>query len=255
MGITGTDVSKEASDMVLADDNFASVVAAVEEGRAIFQRLRNVVFYLLSTNFGELLGLILCVLFMGKAPLLALQIIWINLVTDGAATIPLGMEKRAGDELKQPPRHPSVGLLFPGLLLRVTFMATLMSLGIFFVFSWAEVRMELEKARTVTFCAVAVMEWFKAFIARSDERPVFKLGIRGNRWLPLTISTAVLLQMAVVYLPFMQVAFRTVPIGIGEWGIAVAAGASLFAIEESRKALLPRLFSLGKWQPVSRRSV
>ena len=255
MGITGTDVSKEASDMVLADDNFASVVAAVEEGRAIFQRLRNVVFYLLSSNFGELLGLILCVLFIGKAPLLALQIIWINLVTDGAATIPLGMEQKAGDELKQPPRHPSVGLLFPGLLLRVAFMATLMSMGIFFVFSWAEARMELEKARTVTFCAVAVMEWFKAFIARSDERPVFKLGIRGNRWLPLTISAAVLLQMAVVYAPFMQVAFQTAPIEVSEWGIAVAAGAGLFAIEELRKALLPRLFSLGKWQPVFRRSM
>jgi len=254
MGITGTDVSKEASDIVLADDNFASVVAAVEEGRSIFNRLRNVVFYLLSSNFGELLGLILCVLLIGKAPLLALQIIWINLVTDGAAAIPLGMEGKVGDELKQPPRHPRVGLLFPGLLLRVTFLATLMSLGIFFVFSWAQVRMDLGAARTVTFCAVAVMEWFKAFLARSDEHTAFELGIRRNRWLPVTIGAAVLLQMAVVYLPFMQVAFGTVPIGAREWGVAIAAGASLFAVEELRKVFLPRLFSLGKWQPVSRKS-
>ncbi len=254
MGITGTDVSKEASDMVLADDNFASVVAAVEEGRSIFNRLRNVVFYLLSSNFGELLGLILCVLIVGKAPLLALQIIWINLVTDGAAAIPLGMEGKVGDELKQPPRHPRVGLLFPGLLLRVIFLAALMSLGIFFVFSWAEVRMDLEAARTVTFCTVAVMEWFKAFLARSDERTAFELGIRRNRWLPVTIGAAVLLQMAVVYLPFMRVAFGTVPMGLVEWGIAIAAGASLFAVEELRKVLLPRLFSLGKWQPVLRKS-
>lgn len=251
MGITGTDVSKEASDMVLADDNFASVVAAVEEGRAIFNRLRNVLFYLLSSNFGELLGLILCVLAVGKAPLLALQIIWINLVTDGASAIPLGLEGKTGDELKQPPRHPRVGLLFPGLILRVIFMATLMSLGILFVFSWAQARMSLEEARTVTFCAVAVMEWFKAFIARSDEYTVFRLGFQRNRWLPVTISGAILLQIGVVYLPFLQVAFHTVPIGIKEWSIALIAGVSLFVIEESRKALVPRLFGIGKWQPVS----
>lgn len=254
MGITGTDVSKEASDMVLADDNFATVVAAVEEGRTIFNRLRNVVFYLLSSNFGELLGLIICVLFVGKAPLLALQIIWINMVTDGASAIPLGLEGKVGDELKQPPRHPRVGLLFPGLLLRVTFLSTLMSLGIFFVFSWAEARMDLDAARTVTFCAVAVMEWFKAFLARSDEHTVFELGIRRNRLLPVTVSVAVLLQMGVVYLPFMQVAFGTVPIGAREWGIAFAAGVSLFAVEELRKTFFPRLFSLGKWQPVSRKA-
>jgi len=131
MGITGTDVAKEASDMVLTDDNFASVVAAVDEGRAIFNRLRNVIFFLLSTNLGELLALILCVSAIGKAPLLALQILWVNLVTDTAAAIPLGLEPKTGDELKQPPRHPKVGLIFPGLLLRICFLSMLMSIGIF----------------------------------------------------------------------------------------------------------------------------
>ncbi|MFC1907191.1 cation-translocating P-type ATPase [Chloroflexota bacterium] len=114
MGITGTDVAKEASDMILADDNFASVVAAVDEGRAIFNRLRNVVFFLLSTNIGELLALTLSVLFIGKAPMLAVQIIWVNVVTDTAVTVPLGLEPKFGDELRQPPRHPRVGLVFPG---------------------------------------------------------------------------------------------------------------------------------------------
>jgi len=253
MGITGTDVAKEASDMVLADDNFASVVAAVDEGRAIFNRLRNVIFFLLSTNLGELLALILCVLFIGKAPLLAVQIIWINLVTDTAAAIPLGLEPKVGDELKQPPRHPQVGLIFPGLLFRVGFLAVLMSVGIFLIFNWAQARVSLEEARTIAFCAMVTFEWFRAFNARSAEHTVWKLGVFRNRWLLMSISLAVFLQMAVVYLPFLQVAFTTVPLGIDMWAIAILAGGSLFVIEETRKALFPRLFTLGKWRPVKSR--
>lgn len=254
MGITGTDVAKEASEMVLADDNFASVVAAVEEGRAIFNRLRYVIFYLLSTNFGELLALLLCVGIIGKAPLLALQIIWINLVTDTTAGIPLGMEPKHGDELKQPPRHPKVGLLYPGLLLRVMYMSALMALGVFFIFDWAQSHMEVEKARTLVFCTVAVFEWFKAFIARSDDQSVFKVGFLRNKWLLRTVSLAILLQIFVVYTPFMQIAFGTVPIGLELWGIALAAGCALFVIEELRKVLLPNLFNLGKWRPIGNRT-
>ncbi len=249
MGITGTDVAKEAGDMVLADDNFASVVAAVEEGRAIFNRLRNVIFFLLSTNMGELLALIITILFVGKAPLLAVQIIWVNLVTDTAAAIPLGFESKSGDELKQPPRHPEVGLIFPGLLLRIGFMAALMGGGIFLIFNWAQARMSLDEARTLAFCSMVAFEWFRAFNARSDEYTVFRLGILRNRWLLITISAAILLQLAVVYVPFLQTAFRTVPLSIEKWGIAILAGGILFSIEEIRKVLFPRLFSWGKWQP------
>ncbi len=250
MGITGTDVAKEASDMVLADDNFASVVAAVDEGRAIFNRLRNVIFFLLSTNLGELLALILAVSLIGKAPLLAVQIIWINLVTDTAVAIPLGLEPKVGDELKQPPRHPQVGLIFPGLLFRIGFLAVLMSVGIFLIFNWAQARMSLEEARTIAFCTMVAFEWFRAFNARSDEHTIFKLGVFRNRWLLMSIAVAIMLQLAVIYVPFLQVAFSTVPLGIDKWGIAILAGGSLFIIEEMRKVFFPRLFTLGKWQPV-----
>ncbi|MFH1647728.1 MAG: HAD-IC family P-type ATPase, partial [Chloroflexota bacterium] len=253
MGITGTDVAKEACDMTLADDNFASVVAAVDEGRAIFTRLRNVIFFLLSTNIGELLALILTILFLGKAPLLAVQSIWVNLVTDTAVAVPLGLEPKVGDELKHPPRHPAVGILYPGLLMRVATMATIMGVGVFLIFNWAQARMSIEEARTVTFCSLVAFEWFRAFNARSDERTVFKLGILRNRWLVGSISLAILLQLSVVYLPFFQVAFRTVPLGIEQWGIAVLAGGSLFVIEETRKTLFPKLFSLGKFRPVKYR--
>jgi Ca2+-transporting ATPase len=249
MGITGTDVAKEACDMTLADDNFASVVAAVDEGRAIFNRLRNVIFLLLSTNIGELLALIFTILFVGKAPLLAVQIIWVNLVTDTASSIPLGLEPKIGDELEKPPRHPSVGILYPGVVMRIIWMALYMSLGIFFIFNWAQSRMGLDEARTLAFCTMVTFEWFRAFNARSDELTVFKLGVFRNKLLIGAIGIAIMLQMAVIYVPFLQSAFRTVPLGIDRWGIAVLAGGSLFIIEELRKVLFPRLFSLGKWQP------
>ena len=252
MGITGTDVAREASDMILADDNFASVVAAVEEGRAIFNRLRNVIFFLLSTNLGELLALIITIFFVGKAPLLAVQIIWVNLVTDTAVAIPLGLEPKFGDELKQAPRHPKVGLVFPGLLLRIGFMAELMGVGVFLIFNWAQLQpgATLEEARTIAFCSLVAFEWFRAFNARSDEHTIFRLGVFRNRWLVMSISVAILLQLAVVYVPFLQVAFSTVPIGINGWAIAILAGGSLFVIEETRKVLFPRLFTLGKWRPL-----
>jgi len=252
MGITGTDVAREASDMVLADDNFASVVAAVEEGRAIFNRLRNVIFFLLSTNVGELLALILTISLVGKAPLLAVQIIWVNLVTDTASAIPLGLEPKFGDELRQSPRHAKVGLIFPGLLLRIGFLAVLMGVGIYLIFNWAQARVSLEEARTIAFCSLVAFEWFRAFNARADEYTVFKLGVFRNRWLIISILAAIMLQLAVVYLPFFQASFGTVPLAIDKWGIAILAGGSLFTIEETRKALFPRLFSLGKWRPLGK---
>lgn len=250
MGKIGTDVAKEASDMVLADDNFASVVAAIEEGRAIFARLRNVIFFLLSTNMGELIALVVSVAVVGKAPLLAVQIIWVNLVTDTASGIPLGLENKAGDELTQPPRHPSVGLIYPGLIMRIAFFAGIMGAGVFIVFNWAQTRMPIEEARTLAFCTMVTFEWFRAFNARSDERTLLSIGPFSNKYIIASISLAILLQLGIVYLPFAQVAFHTVPLGIEQWGIAVAAAGSLFVVEELRKVVAPRLFSWGKWQPI-----
>ncbi len=249
MGIKGTDVSKEASDMVLADDNFASIVAAVDEGRAIFNKLRNVIFFLLSTNIGELLAFLLSLIFVGEAPLLAVQIIWVNLVTDAAVGLPLGLEPKTGHELEQPPRHPSVGLLYAGLLFRVAFLATMLSLGVFAVFNWYEGRVSIEEARTMAFCTLVAFEWFRAFNARSDERTVFSLGLFRNKWLVGSIGLAISLQMMMVYTPFMQTAFSTVPLAAHQWGIAIGIAATLFTIEELRKVVAPKLFSRGKWHP------
>jgi len=142
-----------------------------------------------------------------------------------------------------------VGLLYPGLLYRVAFLSGIMSLGIFLVFWWAESRMSLDAARTLAFCIMVCFEWFRAFNARSDDRTVFSIGVFRNRWLVLSISVAILLQLSAVYLPPLQAAFRTVPLSLEQWGIAVVAGGSLFTVEELRKRFFPRLFSRGKWRP------
>jgi P-type Ca2+ transporter type 2C len=254
MGITGTDVAKEASNMVLTDDDFASVVAAIDEGRAIFNRLRNVLFYLMNTNIAELLALIASIGFIGKAPLLAVQILWVNLITETAGAIPLGMEPKFGDELKQPPRDPRVGILFPGLLAHTAMVALIMGAGIVGIFLWAETRMPLAEAQTLAFCSLVAFRWFIAFSARSDEYTIFKLGVFRNRWLVIIICCSVLLQMAVIYVPFLQKAFGTVPMSLERWGIALAAGLALFIIEEGRKALFPKLYSSGKWKPRGKKS-
>ncbi len=249
MGITGTDVAKEAADMVLVDDNFASVVSAVEEGRAIFNRLRNVVLFLLATGIGELFTLVLGIVFTQMAPLIALQILWVNLVTGTMMAVPLGLEPRTGDELKNPPRNPRVGLLFPGMIYRIGFLSLALGIGAVILFALTEPIYGVEEARTITFCSVVIFEWLVAFNARSDERTILQLGIFRNRWILMFVVAAILLQMAVIYVPFLQTAFNTVPLMPAEWGIALIPGVAIFILETIRKNLWPRLFSRGKWQP------
>jgi Ca2+-transporting ATPase len=248
MGITGTDVAKEASDMVLADDNFATIVAAVEEGRAIFNRLRGVIFFLISTNLGELITLMLAVLFTGEAPLLPVHLLWINIATDSAGAIPLGFEPKAGDELKQPPRHPEVGLIYRGLLLRILVTATLMGIGTFLLFAWVRPHRGIAEARTIAFCTMVTYQWFAAFYARSDEVPLLRLGVFRNRHLLAGILIAVIAQLVIIYVPLFESLFSTVPLSPGDWGIILAVSASLFVLEEFRKFVLPRLFNRGKWR-------
>jgi Ca2+-transporting ATPase len=247
MGITGTDVAKEASDMVLADDNFASIVTAVEEGRAIFNRLRNVLVFMLTTCFGELLVLLLSVFFIGQAALVPLQILWINLVTGALMAIPLGLEPRVGDELKHPPRSSRVGLLFPGMILRVIFLSSMLGIGSFMVFAWAYRHYDIHEARTLTFCAIVIFEWLVAFNARSDQHTIFKLGFFKNRPLFLAVMMGVVLQMIVIYVPFLHDPFDTVPLKPWEWGIALLPGLGIFLIETARKLIAPTLFHYKKW--------
>ncbi len=246
MGIKGTDVAREASDMVLTDDNFASIVAAVEEGRVIFSNIRRSVFYLLSTSAGELITWITAILLGIPLPVVAVQILWINLVTDGVCTIPLGLEPKHSNVLEQPPRRKKSGIVYRGMLLRIAFVALFMSLGTLLIFRWELPRVGLEEARTIAFTLLVAFQWFNALNARSDQQSLFKLGLLSNRLLLGAIGLAILLQVMVIYTPPFQKLFYTVPLGLEDWAVIILIASSLLVVEELRKLVAPRIFNRGK---------
>jgi Ca2+-transporting ATPase len=246
MGIKGTDVAREASDMVLTDDNFASIVAAVEEGRVIFSNIRRSVFYLLSTNIGELFTWIAAIVAGIPLPVVAVQILWINLVTDGVCTIPLGLEPKHRNVLAESPRRAKAGIVYSGMLWRIAFIALLMSMGTFLVFRWELPRVGLAEARTIAFSMLVAFQWFNALNARSDQQSLFKLGLFGNRLLVGGIGLAILLQAMVIYAPPFQKVFYTVPLDLGDWGVVILMAGAILVAEELRKLVAPRVFQRDK---------
>jgi P-type Ca2+ transporter type 2C len=246
MGIKGTDVAREASDIVLADDNFASIVAAVEEGRIIFGNIRRSVLFLLSTSLGELLTWALVLLIGLPLPVAAVQILWINLVTDGTCVTPLGVEPRHGSVMDKPPQNPNSGILYPGMLFRMLFLAVIMAGGTVGLFYWQLQTVSLEIARTMAFCTIVGFQWFNALNSRSTHLSVFKLGFFSNRWLMIGIPAGIALQFLVIYTPLLQDLFHTVPLNASQWGIIIGVTASVWVLEEIRKAFVPHLFDRGK---------
>jgi Ca2+-transporting ATPase len=254
MGITGTDVAKEAADMVLADDNFASIVAAVEEGRIIFNRLRSVMFFLLLTCTTELMTLFLSVALYGESPLEPIQILWINLVTGAMVAIPLGLEPGIGDELSQPPRDPRVGLLYPGMLLRLGLTGLCMSMLVTWIFhhaplpAGADAEIAHGIRQTVAFTSIVVFEWLFAFQTRSAEKGVLQLGFFRNPWLLVCMMIGFGLQTLVVYLPAANRVFHTQPLTAIELAWALLPGVIVVAIESLRKSIAPQFFGRGQWR-------
>ncbi len=248
MGITGTDVAKESSDMILADDQFDTIVSAVEEGRAIFNRLRNVCAFLLTTCFGELFGLILTVFFFGIAPLTPLQIIWLNMVSGSLIAIPLGFEPKTGDEMKVPPRSPQSNLLYRGMLYRIAYLSFLLGLCVFFIFRFSYHNVSLQNARTMVLTSLVIFEWLIALKMRSDEIPLRKLGFFTNPFLLLAIGVGLVLQLGILYIPLFYNLFEIEPITLHEWFWVLLPGGSIFCLESIRKEFLPRLFNKGRWR-------
>jgi Ca2+-transporting ATPase len=259
MGITGTDVAKEAADMVLTDDNFASIVAAVEEGRIIFNRLRNVTFFLLMTCMAELLTLFLSVAIYGESPLEPIQILWINLVTGAMVAIPLGLEPGSGSDLNQPPRDPRVGLLYPGMILRIGLTGLLMSLPVTWIFHHAPLPETADVAtahtmrQTIAFTSIVIFEWLFAFQARSAEKGVLQLGFFRNRWLFVCMLVGLGLQLLVVYLPVANRIFHTRPLTPIEWAWTLLPGIVAVTLEAMRKRMAPNMFAVGQWKPLRQR--
>jgi Ca2+-transporting ATPase len=218
MGITGTDVVKETADMVLTDDNYASIVAAVEQGRVIYSNIRKFVYYLMSCNVAELVTIFVAILVGLPSPLSAIQLLWLNLITDGAPALALGVEKGDPDIMLQkprPPREPIINrLMWSGIAVQTVAIS-----GITLAAFAAGLQMEggVALASTMAFATLSTSELLRAFTSRSERYSLFKIGVFSNRTMVIAVGASLLLLLAVVYVPFLQVAFNTVPLGWDAW--------------------------------------
>jgi Ca2+-transporting ATPase len=223
MGITGTDVAKETADMVLTDDNYASIVAAVEQGRAIYSNIRKFVFYLLSCNVAEILIIFIATLAGLPPPLTAIQLLWLNLITDGAPALALGLEKGDPDTMDQPPRPPGESIINRpmrvGILVQ-TLAITAVTLTAYFVGLNAHPE-EPEFAETMAFVTLSFSELLRAFTARSERYPLLRIGLLSNKVMLYAVTASLLLLLAVVYVPFLQLFFDTVPLGLAQWELVL----------------------------------
>jgi len=254
MGITGTDVSKQAADIILADDNFATIVAAVEEGRAIFSNIRKFLRYLLASNIGEVMTMFLGVVFEKRIglsaeggvvalPLLATQLLWINLVTDGAPALALGVDPPNEATMTRQPRPRSepvitrqmwFAILFVGL---VSALATLTVLDTCLPGGFIEGTGDMRYARTMAFTTQVFISLVAVFSARSDDRSAFS-GLFSNVWLWMAVGLGLLMQVLVIYVPFLQQAFSTTALEWGDWLFCALAASSVLWLRELSKVVM-----------------
>lgn len=238
MGITGTDVAKEAADMVLTDDNFATIIGAISTGRTVFANIQKVIHYLLSCNAGEIAAIFFAIVFGWGRPLTAIQILWMNLVTDGAPALALGVEPGERDIMNQRPRPNNEGVLGQGLGWTILWQGVLLGGLTIFVFWYALRRgAPIEEARTLAFLTLSLSQMAHALNARSRTKSVFQLGLFSNRPLVAALILSVALQLAVVLLPPLQPVFDTVPLTHGEWDLVLALSLSPLVIGEIVKAV------------------
>jgi magnesium-transporting ATPase (P-type) len=241
MGITGTEVAKEASDMVLTDDNFASIEAAVEEGRNVFDNLTKIITWALPSNLGQGLVILAAALAGATLPILPIQVLWINMTTGGVLGLFLALEPKERDLMQRPPRAPGAPILTGRMLAQVVLAGVLILIAAFGLFQW-ELRQgaAVDAARTVALNTVAVIQALYLVNCRSLRHSILSIGLFRNGWLWLGIAGVLLLQAAITYLPFMNSIFRTAPIGGDEWARILAAGTIVVLLVEAQKAVLSR---------------
>ncbi|MHB1126149.1 MAG: calcium-translocating P-type ATPase, SERCA-type [Bacillota bacterium] len=224
MGISGTDVTKEASAMVLADDNFATIVSAVEEGRAIYDNIRKFIRYLLSCNVGEVLTMFLAALAGLPLPLLPIQILWVNLVTDGLPAMALGVDNADPDLMLRRPRSPRENIFAHGLLRKIMGLGVQIGLGTLVVFIiglyYSGGNMVL--GRTMAFTTLVMYQLFFVFDCKSERYSPFQVGFLSNPFLVLAVVGSVIMQLCVLYIPFLQEIFKTTALGGNHWLLIIA---------------------------------
>jgi Ca2+-transporting ATPase len=219
MGITGTDVAKQTADMVLTDDNFASIVSAIEQGRIIYSNIRKFVYFLLACNVGEILIVFGAMLIGLPMPLRPVQLLWLNLVSDGAPALALGLEKGDDDIMKQPARSSREPVINRDMALGIGVVGVVDMLAILGVFWLAMQRYpgHIEAAQTIAFVTLCTSELIRAFAARSEVQSVFSIGVFSNRWMVAAVAVSFCLVLAVVYVPFLAPFFDAVPLGLDDW--------------------------------------
>jgi Ca2+-transporting ATPase len=248
MGITGTDVTKEASDMVLSDDNFATIVSAVEEGRGIYDNIKKYLVYLLSSNVGEVLTLFIASILGFPLPLIALQLLWVNLATDGFPALALSIDPPDIDIMSRPPRDPKESI-FTGRIKKMIFgIAVLMPIAILPVFYAYNPHLtgtpdsptpEYILAMTMAFTIMVMFEMFNVYMCRSEKYPVSKIGFFKNKYLNLAVLSSILLQLLVLYTPVIDAVIDTTPLAMMDWIVVLAAGCIPLVAGEIVKAAFP----------------
>lgn len=240
MGITGTDVAKNTAEMILTDDNFASIVSAVEEGRIIFSNIKKFVFFLLSCNIGEILLVFVSILMNLPVPLLPIQLLWLNLVTDSFPALALGVEKGEPDIMSQKPRNPDEPIIDRGMMIGIILQSISIAAASILAYMWALNRYpnSIEHARTITFTALITAELLRAYSSRSQKFTLFKIGFFTNKSMVIATTFAFLLMLVVLYIPFMQDIFYTFPLGLLDWEIVLTFAFIPLIIGELTKLLL-----------------
>jgi Ca2+-transporting ATPase len=239
MGITGTEVAKEASDMVLTDDNFASIQAAVEEGRNVFDNLTKIITWALPSNLGQGLVILASALVGATLPILPIQVLWINMTTGGVLGLFLALEPKERDLMEQPPRAPAAPILTGRMLAQVVLVGLLILVAAFGLFRWELARgAGLEAARTVVLNTVAVIQALYLVNCRSLRHSIWSLGLFRNGWLWLGIAAVLFVQAVITYVPLFNAIFRTAPIGWDEWLRVLGAGLAGLLLVEFQKWLV-----------------
>jgi cation-transporting P-type ATPase F len=242
MGIAGTEVAKEAADMVLTDDDFSSIVAAVEEGRGVFANLTKFITWTLPTNVGEGLVILLAVFLGATLPILPVQILWINMTTALLLGLMLAFEPKEKDIMLRPPRDPASPILSRALLVRILIVGILLLIGAFGLFEWALSQgVSVEVARTIAVNVFVFGELFYLFNCRSLTRSMFAVGVFSNRWLWTGVSVMIVLQLAFTYVPLMNTIFNSAPIDAVWWLSIIGVGLGIYIVVETEKWLRRRL--------------
>jgi Ca2+-transporting ATPase len=239
MGITGTDVAKEASSMILLDDNFATIVNAVREGRMIYDNIRKFIKYLLTTNSGEIWTLFLAPFFGLPIPLIPIQILWINLMTDGLPALALSLEPAEGNIMMRPPRHPRESIFAHGLGIHAIWVGLLMAAVVLSLQYWA-IHVSDAHWQTMVFTVLCFLQLGHVLAIRSETKSLFSQGILSNRLLIISVLLSVGLQLATIYVPFLNPIFTTEPLSLLELVIVLLLSSAVFIAVEIEKAFKRR---------------